>query len=454
MTFKTGDFVGWTAYPSGIAKVLEGKVVEVLPAGYVPEKSKYPSLYSRGTVGGQRSHTSYVVQANGKYYWPVVSKLQLIGKPQVQAAAQGTPKPQKKSPQKTTSLIDQIIPSAVQEKPEPRIVNYIGFSLDHSGSMQGVTRQAMRDFNENIGIMRDKNSELDQDTFITVNKCGVASNKNEFSLVGVRVEQVSDLTRYEASGNTPLYDSIGDLIDNMKSSRQHEEGDNVSYLIMVITDGEENASRTWGAYSLKKEIERLQASGNWSFVFRVPYGQKDRIVYNLGVPSANVIEWDGRTESSLAKTTKVQTQSLDGYYNMRAVGQTQSQSFFATMSADDATIKSSLQDLTNEVWLWPVTQEAQIRDFVEQHIPSYTKGKAFYQLTKSEEVQGYKDLIIQSKVDGKIYGGDDARALLNLPQTVGTIRVRPGQTGNYDVFIKSTSVNRKLLPNTRLLYLK
>jgi hypothetical protein len=444
MSYKVSDTVAWTAYPSGIARRIEGQVVEVLSAGSRPDKSRYPSLYARGDLGQARGHISYIVKANGKIYWPVVSRLTLVAAAPVVAQA-GKPK-------KKQSLIEQIVPTAVPKA--SRIVNYVGFVADHSGSMSNVRSQAMNDFNENIDIIQQKNEELDQETFVSVNRCGIKSSGNDFLYRTVDVSEIKTLNRYDCVGNTPLWDSIGDLIDDLKFATRHNINDDVSYLIMVLTDGDENASRKWSAFSLKKEIRDLTNTGRWTFVFRVPYGRAGYIVSALDIPRENVIEWDGRTVESYAKTTLLQNQGLERHFLGRASGQTASASFYANLQADDKTIQRTLTDLTDEVWLWPVTREMQIRDFVEQHVSNYTKGKAFYQLTKSEEVQGYKDLIIQSKVDGKIYGGEDARKLLNIPDTVGTIRVRPGQTGNYDVFIKSTSVNRKLQPNTRLLYLK
>jgi hypothetical protein len=41
--------------------------------------------------------------------------------------------------------------------------------------------------------------------------------------------------------------------------------------------------------------------------------------------------------------------------------------------------------------------------------------------------------------------------MLALP-TIGTVRLAPDELGDYDVFIQSTSVNRKLDKGTQLMY--
>jgi len=103
-----------------------------------------------------------------------------------------------------------------------------------------------------------------------------------------------------------------------------------------------------------------------------------------------------------------------------------------------------------------VDSEVAIKDFVLAQGVNFKKGRGFYELTKSVEVQQYKEIILMDKTTGDMFSGSEARELLNLaPQTSSggiTERLRPGALNTYKVFIQSTSVNRKLLPGTSLLY--
>ena len=68
-------------------------------------------------------------------------------------------------------------------------------------------------------------------------------------------------------------------------------------------------------------------------------------------------------------------------------------------------------------------------------------------------VQEYKEIAIVEKAGGKIYVGDDARTLLGLP--IGArIKVRAGDHAGFAVYVQSTSVNRRLVAGTTLLYRK
>jgi len=66
-------------------------------------------------------------------------------------------------------------------------------------------------------------------------------------------------------------------------------------------------------------------------------------------------------------------------------------------------------------------------------------------------VQDYKKIIIRNKYHGATYQGAAARQLLNLP-TQGNISLRPGDHGDWDIYIQSTSNNRILPPGTTVLY--
>jgi hypothetical protein len=50
-----------------------------------------------------------------------------------------------------------------------------------------------------------------------------------------------------------------------------------------------------------------------------------------------------------------------------------------------------------------------------------------------------------------VYGGDQARDLLGLPRGQ-SIKLVPGRSGDYEVYVQSTSINRRLIPGTQVLY--
>lgn len=93
-----------------------------------------------------------------------------------------------------------------------------------------------------------------------------------------------------------------------------------------------------------------------------------------------------------------------------------------------------------------------IKDFVRKNGFEFEIGKGFYQLTKPVLVQERKEVIVQDRDTGDLFSGKDARHIIGLPYgDRGTVHSRDIR-GNWNVFIQSTSANRKLIANTKFLY--
>jgi hypothetical protein len=98
-----------------------------------------------------------------------------------------------------------------------------------------------------------------------------------------------------------------------------------------------------------------------------------------------------------------------------------------------------------------VDASTDIAGFVRDNGLIFQTGRGFYELTKTVEVQSYKEVILQEKVTGDFYTGAEARELLGLPND-RTATLKPKELEKYRAFIQSTSANRKLLGGTKFLY--
>lgn len=334
------------------------------------------------------------------------------------------------------------------------IKQYVGISRDHSGSMASLSNAAMRDYNANIATIKTAAVDNDIDTIVSVVRCGVRGGVDQ-EAVNSSVQMLKPLKDYVAGGGTPLFDSVGELIDILsKAPDVNKPG--VSFLVMAITDGEENQSRNWTGTRLGNMIRDLQRTDKWTFVFRVPRGYARRLA-ELGIPSGNIQEWE-QTEKALEHTTRITTQAINRYYTGLRSGMTSTDHFYANAASVTPTqAKRTLPNITRDVIsnIVPVTAPSkgvEIKSFMEDRIGYYHPGTAFFQLTKTEKaIQSYKLIVIRDKNNGTYYGGRDARTLLGLPQQ-GTIKLSPGDHGDWDIFIQSTSNNRLLQRGTEVLY--
>jgi hypothetical protein len=330
---------------------------------------------------------------------------------------------------------------------------YIGISRDHSASMRSILSGAIKDYNENITAIKTAATQHDIDTVVSVVECGTGtSDRVGRVIVNSNVQALKPLDKYIASGSgTPLWDSVGELI-TLLSSVPDASNPEVSFLVMIITDGQENRSKIWNSRTISDKIRQLQYTDKWTFVFRVPRGEKNTLV-RLGIPEGNIQEWD-QTSKGYEIATAATTAAVGNFYKSRSAGVTSTGKFYADIgNVSPVQVSRELRNISDRIYVLPVDivrDGMAIKNYAEIWGFRYNLGDWFYQLTKTETVQQSKMIVVKSKDSGAYYAGENARNLLGLPN-YGDVKLHPGNMGRYEVYIQSTSVNRKLVGGTNLL---
>jgi uncharacterized protein YegL len=330
--------------------------------------------------------------------------------------------------------------------------NFVALVLDASSSMNSCQRQAEICFKD---IARRLESDKDQTTYVSLYTFDTYVKHHAARLDAGSVQYKDFLAkfRYYPSGQTAMFDAVGEASEELGNA-DIKANDDVSFLVMVFTDGEENASLRWNVNRIKKLIAENQKTDRWTYVFNVPPGHKQELI-RMGVPADNVREWDAANAESVRETATVTTNAMEDFYRQRAAGVKAVRSFYTTdLSAIDPTVlKKQLKNVSRNFTAIPVGKEEPIADFVSRHNGGhYEIGTAYYQLTKPEIIQRDKDILIAEKGKKTIYGGDAARTLIGLGHV--DTKVTPGNHSNYDIFVQSTSPNRKLVRGSRLLLRK
>jgi hypothetical protein len=333
--------------------------------------------------------------------------------------------------------------------------NYIGIVKDHSASMRPHVNLARRDYHNLVADIKEETQKHGIDTIVSVVKCGVGFKATvQREIVNSSITTLRPAQSYITDGHaTPLWDSVGELIKIFEAVPDLENRE-VSFLLSIITDGQENNSKRWDSLQLRNKILELQATDRWSFIFRVPYGYATLLQDLLGVPAGNILEWE-QTERGWGEATQRTSIGLHNYYSGLHSGTTSTNKFFAdTSNLKIVDIKREMKDISREVTIWQVSHPSVIRDFIEEKTQKpYIKGTVYYELVKTETVQDHKNLIIRKKDStGAVYAGHAARHLLGLPD-YGNIRLAPKNhgAGAWEIFIQSTSVNRVLPSGTKVL---
>lgn len=332
-----------------------------------------------------------------------------------------------------------------------RLINHVALVLDGSWSMNGHKDKLIEVSDEQIRHLARKSEELSQETRVSIYVFGDTVSCLIYDMDVMRLPSIKDL--YAIKGNTALVDATFKSQEDLAQTAQLY-GDH-AFLTFVLTDGMENVSRFHKWTEMKPMLSQLQE--NWSIGFLVPSKRGLEYMRNMDVSADWCAIWD--TDSALGVVDAAATirTATDNFMVGRSKGVRGSRNVFSTGTdaVNRTTVTQSLTPLRSNQYSMYTTGNSRIR--VDEFVPRvlgvpYVKGNLYYQLTKTENIQASKRILVFDKRSKKVYGGSEGRHLIGLPDGV-TVRVKPDQNPDYEIYVQSTSFNRVLVPSTKVIVL-
>ena len=160
---------------------------------------------------------------------------------------------------------------------------HICFVLDESGSMYNSIDDVIEGFQKLIDEQRkEKNGEC----IISLYRF---SNTVKKDYIGKPVDEVPRLT-YFPWGCTAMNDGVGTAIDEIgKWLSDMDESERPSKnMIVIMTDGQENASKKYDFDVVKKKIKHQEEKYSWTFVYMGTNLQDLRDANRLGIKMRSV----------------------------------------------------------------------------------------------------------------------------------------------------------------------
>ena len=174
----------------------------------------------------------------------------------------------------------------------------VGIVLDRSSSMLAIKNETISGTNEQFSALRDSDDAAN--TFVTF-----FSFKQEVTPVFKNddgtpklvpcsaLKDISDAD-YFPSGMTAMYDGVGDAIDFFAA--EAKKADDV--LIVVISDGEENASGRFTSDQISGRVKELQDSG-WNFTYIGANQDLSLVQAQLGIHEGNMLTFDANAAGTI-----------------------------------------------------------------------------------------------------------------------------------------------------------
>ena len=139
---------------------------------------------------------------------------------------------------------------------------HVCFIIDSSGSMSGSEEDVIGGFRKTI---EEQKAVKDGECIVSFYE--FASDVKQVYL-GKKLDEVKDID-YSVGGMTRLYDGIGTAVDEIgKWLSDMDESERPSKnLIVIITDGGENASIEYRLKDIKDRIKEQTEKYSWDFIY-------------------------------------------------------------------------------------------------------------------------------------------------------------------------------------------
>ena len=150
--------------------------------------------------------------------------------------------------------------------------------LDESGSMMAIKKEAVSGLNETFQTIAAAQKEhTQQKHFVSL----VTFNSFRLHKIYDRKpigEDSLNCEDYHPHAGTPLFDAMGSAIDSLRKYVTAED----IVLVTIITDGLENASKSYSGKQIKEMVSELKSQG-WVFAYIGTNQDVDSIAEEIGV---------------------------------------------------------------------------------------------------------------------------------------------------------------------------
>lgn len=180
---------------------------------------------------------------------------------------------------------------------QPVVPVSITLVIDRSGSMQSIKSDVIGGVNSFFNEQRKQPGQavITYTQFDSVYEVVYAKKPLE------EVEDLTDAT-FVPRGSTALYDAIGRTLSAIEAETEAPQ------IIVVMTDGEENASREFMHAQVKQQVEKAQAKG-WQIIFMGANIDAAAVGGSMGIAASNINTYDatarGATSSMSAMSMKL-----------------------------------------------------------------------------------------------------------------------------------------------------
>lgn len=161
------------------------------------------------------------------------------------------------------------------------------FIMDRSGSMGGLENDTIGGFNSVLDKQKKEEGEANVTTVLFDDQIETIHERFPIGIV----EPITDKD-YFVRGSTALLDAVGSTVKKVENiqKRLPEEMRAEKVIVVITTDGCENASREYSSKMVKRMIEKNQKNG-WEFLFMGANMDAVKEAGRMGIKSSHAVSY-------------------------------------------------------------------------------------------------------------------------------------------------------------------
>jgi Mg-chelatase subunit ChlD len=220
----------------------------------------------------------------------------------------------------TTTTTVTTVTEVVEKK---RKTTRVALVVDRSGSMGNVRGEALNGLNEQLDVLA-RTATQGGETFVTYvlfNDLVQTVFKNRSALEIARITSAD----YVPGGLTAMYDGIGTAINELIAQTGDDE--DVAYLVVVISDGQNNVNNEFNSDSIAKRVRELQGKGNWTFTMMLSNVDLS-VAKGLGLDAGSISAYTSTTLGTQKAFSNIAASTDNYMQNTRGRGMLRSVAFY------------------------------------------------------------------------------------------------------------------------------
>jgi hypothetical protein len=182
--------------------------------------------------------------------------------------------------------------------------------------MEPLRKETIQSFNAQVQAIRDNTKGQEA----TVSLITFSTTPDEPTFLAASVDSLRELTwdDYRPNGWTALNDAVMDTINRLSALPNASDPD-TAFLVIIISDGDENYSTKFTPEAVKAKLEELQATRRWTFTY-LGCSEQDLVrMRNLGISPGNSRLY-AATAAGVESSTAMNCSAAASYFSARGWG--------------------------------------------------------------------------------------------------------------------------------------